>query len=99
MQGLFMFGVIFLAFLVAIPSFVLRGFVLMMLWKWFIVPIGVSPLSFVPAVGCVIIFGFLCKTPRVNKKKSIKESLIELYLEPMMVLFCGWILYKVLVIF
>ena len=56
MRKLFVGILLFL--LLDIPLVIFRGFVLSQLWLWFLVPVGVSPISVVNAIGISIVIGF-----------------------------------------
>lgn len=49
-----------LGFLVLdIPAMILRGYVLSVLWRWFVVPLGVPEIGIAQAIGISIIVGLV----------------------------------------
>lgn len=88
--------------LVTMPiSTVLRGYVLSVLWAWFIVPqFDVKPLGIVSAIGVALVVGWLAKDTApspVKDKKPFLETIVEgVFLSiamPLMILFTGYIVH------
>ena len=79
------------SFVLAIPSYILNGFVIVKLWAWFIVPFGLEPITMVPAIGLGLIVGFLTeqRVPSDDDKKF--EPLVRMYLSPLLTLLAGWV--------
>jgi len=77
--------------------FVIYGFVLMKLWGWFLVPIGLNPIGYGIAVGLVVLLGLLHKPDEITKKKEPGESFLYittvLILEPLTALVFGYAVY------
>ncbi|MBI2626116.1 MAG: hypothetical protein HYW69_00810 [Candidatus Nealsonbacteria bacterium] len=88
------------ALLVAVSA-VWKGFVLLMLWKWFIVPIfGLPELPLVAAIGVGMVISFLTYQQIESKSNEdedkgvhLAKSLGMLILYPAIVLFFGWIVH------
>ena len=89
----------FVALLVV--SSIFNGYVLSVLWGWFIVPVFSLPeLTVVPAIGIAIVVSYL--TYQYNESddddnKSFGEKMAKLIamaiLRPLFVLFLGWIVH------
>lgn len=66
-----MSNLIMFVFSFAILSIVYRGWVLTMLWGWFLVPLGIPAISIATALGIVLIVSMF--TPN-NETKSEKKT-------------------------
>ncbi len=84
---------------------VANGFVLSVLWRWFMIPIfHVSELSILPAIYVALLTWFLnlhwCddenhKQESVEKKNGVVLSIILIHLvKLLLILFAGWILHR-----
>lgn len=80
-----------IVFILSIPAFILQVFVVMKLWLWFIVPLGLNPIKFVPAIGFSLIISFLTKQ-YIPVGKDKWGPLIHAYVDPVLTLFIGWII-------
>lgn len=76
-----------------------NGYVLSVLWGWFIVPtFEIRPLGVLPAIGVAMVVGYLTKQmdTYVDKSKSINERIIQsivyMALGPAIALVFGWVL-------
>lgn len=83
-----------LIYLMLLPLFILwRGFALSVLWKWFIVPLGVPALSVPMACGLLVVVGVLThKTRRADHMPEEHDQLLVALIMPPMMLFIGWII-------
>ena len=95
----YLFPFIILAIVCVIASIILNGLTVMLLWKWFIVPLGIVPISFVMALGISGFVRFLTHYPyqvKSEKKKDFEDTMISLIGEsiiyPAFVLLFGYIL-------
>lgn len=83
-----------------IPGNLLGGWVIMLLWGWFIAPLGVASIGLWHAIGLNVLVGFL-KTPQVyNDDKSPLESMAALimtriFMAPL-VLGVGWVVLQLM---
>ncbi len=80
-----------LVFVLAIPAYILNGFVITKLWAWFIVPFGLEPITMAPAIGLGIIIGFLAKQYVPSGDDDKWKSIVFMYLTPLLSLLTGWI--------
>lgn len=95
--------VIAMTFLAAI----FHGYVLSMLWGWFIVPVFNAPvLGVAPAIGVALLIGYLTKS-RANKEKKeekkqtfseraekfLYDDILNVATKASAVLFTGWIIH------
>lgn len=106
--GYVLFIPIVLALFVAVVfgGAVLNGWVLSMLWVWFIVPFGVFPLSIAHAVGLSLVIRFLTFHANIKdmiegqlddddtKAKKLAGALGMTFIFPLLVLFMGWVVTK-----
>lgn len=92
-----------LAFLIVLALFttvacVIRGFVLSVLWSWFMVPtFGLPTLGITASIGLCLVIGFIVVPLVSDNHKSEKKNWVEVLLEsvfsPLLVLFVGWIIH------
>lgn len=82
-------------------SSILNGYVLSVLWGWFMVPIFHLPsLSLAQAIGVSIVVGMLTRKTAANgnkdedMKKLFKELVIESLLYPVLVLAIGAVVHQ-----
>lgn len=68
--------------------FILRGFVLSILWAWFLVPLGVPPIGIAGAIGVTLMIDMFIPT---NSGKSTTEAISIMLITPLMVLLIAWI--------
>lgn len=78
-----------------------RGYVLTVLWAWFIVPTFKLPtLATAPAIGLAAIVSYMqptCATPERNEKTSAEKLsgyLARMFGTPLAALGFGWIVHK-----
>ena len=85
--------------LVAIGA-VWRGYVLTILWGWFVVPtFGMSPLALVPAIGLSVVVGYLTHqyTPKAVKPEDdgkwdeTVRAISHILRQPVFALLVGWV--------
>lgn len=78
-----------------IVSVLLNGYVLSVLWGWFIVPVfGLPALSIPVAIGLALVVSFLTKDVTIDDssdKQNAGKKLVVIMLRPLLVLFTGWI--------
>ena len=78
-------------------SAIWRGYVLTVLWAWFVVPTFAAPaLAIAPAIGLSLVLGYLTQhVQRSRKDQSFAEVMAEGALNaatvPTLALFIGWI--------
>ncbi|HXT48695.1 MAG TPA: hypothetical protein VN717_08640 [Gemmatimonadaceae bacterium] len=65
-------AILLLPFIVAV-----RGWAFVMLWRWFIVPFGVTAITFWWAYGLALIVGMFRSTKAEDEKKDIGELVIK----------------------
>ena len=82
----------FLTISVAILSCI-RGWVLSILWGWFVAPLFGLPLLDIPhAIGVVLVVGFLTMSQKSDKDKEKRTKYnISVLLSPFLTLFIGWV--------
>ena len=93
---------VFLVILVALFVFtsLFRGYILSVLWGWFMVPtLGLPRLSVVQAIGIAIVVSFLTHQdtsyiPKKERKRSGWESLGVVILYPLIALLFGWVVHQ-----
>jgi hypothetical protein len=79
-------------------GYVWKGFVLTILWGWFMVPtFGLQPLAIAPAIGVSIVVGYLTHQRHQNdgEKGGSLERTAEIFgymaMMPALALLVGWI--------
>jgi hypothetical protein len=91
----FVFGTIGIVGLILIPVYLLRAYVLVKLWAWFMVPLGIFEIGYAHAIGISLVVGFLTSQYIPAKDKDNKwAAAAHTFLTPIMVLFIGWITTK-----
>lgn len=86
-----------------IIEFILNGFVLCILWSWFIIPVFHLPKLFlVQAIGIGLVIDYLTKQHNFKKENEFDEihmdenkirSVIFSLMKPIIVLIMGWIIH------
>jgi hypothetical protein len=92
-------GIVFVALIVTIGGSIVNGYVLSVLWGWFVVPLFQAPQLSIPyAIGISFIIKMLSgerQSNTNNKDKDmttlISESLSFTFVVPFMILLFGWI--------
>ncbi|MDD3481024.1 MAG: hypothetical protein PHW75_02250 [Patescibacteria group bacterium] len=75
-------------------SAIVDGFVLSILWGWFLVPLGAPSITIPIAIGIALIAGMLVDTSTLARKKgeeAFSAILTGIFLRPIFALFVGWI--------
>ena len=86
-------AVFFVGFIALVA--VVDGWALMLLWNWFLVPLGLPPITGVPAaVGIGLVAGLLASSYRPSKDKSISELLTFLFVRPLVILLFGYVVHR-----
>jgi len=90
------FLVILEFFMLLVVSSILKGYVLSILWGWFIVPVFSLPeLTVVSAIGIAIVVSYLTHQYNENKGegKSFDKRIAIIILRPFFVLLFGWVVH------
>lgn len=90
------FGVIGAFFGVLALSVIVNGYVLSILWVWFVVPLGLPVISVAHSIGLAMVTGWLTYQYQTNKKeedniKALTEFAILFIVRPLAVLGVGYI--------
>jgi len=93
----FWFPLIIMGLVFTIVSIALNGLTIMLLWNWFLVPIGVKSIGFVLALGISLLSKTLIKiSPVENKEKDLYKLGGKLFGEsvliPSLTILFGYIL-------
>jgi hypothetical protein len=89
-----------LAVLVSPLNWLLNGFVLSILWAWFMVPLGLPAIGKAHALGLACVIGLLShqQPPDCASDKPawarIGNSMIVSFVAPVLTLIIGWIAYR-----
>lgn len=92
--------VVIIVLLAVVPAIMLRGWILSILWGWFVVPFGLPQIGIAWAIGLATVVSAITPTPTGEsggKTKTAKEQLGEvisnfLFL-PLLILLFGWIVH------
>lgn len=86
-------GVVGVFSLISIMALV-RGFVLSVLWQWFISDVfHVQPITVLQALGISLILGVFLPIPQNNnEKKDPLEVILTVIITPLVALLFGWLL-------
>lgn len=89
-----------LAILVSPLGYILNGWVLSLLWEWFVVSVfGVPALGIAQAIGLSIIIGFLTRHVSYAKAdedalKNLIKAYIAAFFSPLFTLGVAWIVHQ-----
>jgi hypothetical protein len=94
----YLIGVPITAAVILLPHLAIEGFVLMVLWNWFLVPLGLPALTFGLAVGVQIVMTMLQQRgPALPEgKKLLNEMFNFIIMRPLSCLVFGWLVKVVL---
>ena len=94
MKGKIMIYVIaiMLTVVISITAFLLDGFVIKYLWEWFIVPLGVKPVTLIHAVGVSLLAATLTYQFYPVKRDELWDRLLFVYSTPIVALIFGWLI-------
>ena len=101
MTVLVIFSGIFVVGLLLFLSSIFNGYVLSVLWGWFVVPtFGVPKLSVTAAIGIALVVSYITDRKDSNEKEDkrpfgeiLREGLTEAIAKSLFVLFFGWIVH------
>lgn len=87
---------ILVSFALMLTGAIWQGYVLHILWGWFMTPVfSLPPLTMFQAVGVALVVGYLTKQSEsgLKKDKNLKPYLMwyEMALNPALALLVGWI--------
>lgn len=72
----------------------IKGWVLTVMWKWFVIPVfDLPPIKLVYSIGIAMIMGFLTKTVNTAKTESDNKLVALSLLRPFIVLGLGYIIH------
>lgn len=76
--------------LLVIPSMVWSGFVMQLMWAWFVVPLGVPAIGIAHALGLRLLAEWMTYQDRdLSDKNDLLESAIKSFLIPLLMLGLG----------
>ena len=80
-------------FLIVIGIIVIHGFIVKLMWGWFVVPLGLPVLSIVHAIGLGLLFKYLTWQHRSkdDKDDSVAIKLTTALLYPFLILGLGYL--------
>ena len=78
---------------VMLPLILLRAFVLVKLWSWFLVPLGIFEINYAYAIGISLIVSYLTHQTEANKDENLdtKKYWLSAIFQPLITLLIGWI--------
>jgi hypothetical protein len=89
---------------VAFVAALANGWVGMYLWKWFVTPFGIPPISFIEAAGLATLFAFWAPVPtpksdsdQTSGGKVFVQLLSLIILRPLLTLLFGYVLHRMMV--
>ena len=91
---------VFIVFLWLVPGILLGGWTLMLLWGWFITPLGVASIGLFHAVGLSLIIAFFKTDKPIQNGDSPIEAAVEgiftHIFKVLIVLGLGWIVLQLM---
>lgn len=93
----FLGGIVGFMLLIVVNS-IFNGYVLSVLWGWFVVPTFNAPaLGIVPAIGIALVVGYLIQQTNDTKNEPLGEQIAEAtmttILKPSFALLFGWVIH------
>jgi uncharacterized SAM-binding protein YcdF (DUF218 family) len=85
-----MIAIVFIA--MAVLGALLEGWVLSVMWRWFIVPLGVPALTIPAAIGVALVVGMLTHQTRNSDEIEWETLLASAFINPLLALVVGWML-------
>jgi len=83
-----------------VVSSILNGYVLSILWGWFVVPVfHLSPLTIVPAIGVALVVSYLthqtndCQEKERSTSEKIAYAVAVAVVKPLLALCLGWVVH------
>jgi len=80
-----------------VPAIIWGAWVWTVLWKWFIVPLGVVPVGIAHMVALKMMYALLTVDTSENKNKysnkKMKETIFMWFVKPLFMLSIGWVLH------
>lgn len=80
---------ILIGFLISLMCF--HGYIISTLWGWFVVPLGMKPITFVHGMGISVFVGLFKTT--IDKTTLTRQEYIQAVFKPFTVLILGWIVH------
>lgn len=93
-------GMVALFALVTAVAMTIRGFVLSILWGWFLVPLGLPVISIPLGIGVALIVTFLTAPGKAGKAEEkataekLQERMTQVFLGPFIALLIGWVVHQ-----
>lgn len=94
-----MFNLIMFTVSGLVLAVVVRGWVLSMLWGWFIAPLGVPEITIASAIGISLVVALLTNktdnsgpTEKRSVQQHIEVVVTHAFLAPLMTLLFGWLI-------
>jgi len=86
--------ILLIFFAVLFPLLLWRTFIFKQFWLWFVVPMGVQPVSLIHAFGLLLIFDLFFKSHKQLDNKRVGLSFVESFLNTLFLFFLGYIAHK-----
>jgi uncharacterized membrane protein len=84
-----------IAVLVSIPATAIwRGYVLTVMWAWFVMPLGARPLGVAHAIGLAMLVGFLTHPAKSDPARKVMDAVVTAFLAPAIALALGWVVHS-----
>jgi hypothetical protein len=82
---------IHLVFALFVGAALLEGWVLSVMWRWFIVPLGAPVISIPAAIGIALLAGMLTHQTRNPDEVEWEHLLSSALIAPPFILLVGWV--------
>ena len=81
------------AVIAAIATIGYAGFVLSLMWGWFVVPLGVETISWVHAIGLMVVISVLNPgwLPEESNKRGFADDLWNVVLKSALIITLAWV--------
>lgn len=64
----------FVCFILGLPTWWLRGYVLSILWRWFAVPLGMPAIGVSVSIGFCLLLGLAMASPSKAARRTSRSS-------------------------
>lgn len=87
------FALFFVGLGALVLGIVLRGFALVYLWGWFIVPLGLPQVQMAHAIGILMLMAYMTHEGYTDPKTTTTTKIITSVIQPPIVLLFGYIVH------
>lgn len=83
----------FILIVVSIPLIILSGFIIKIMWGWYMVPLGVPPVTVAHAIGIDILVTYILGSSKMNLDRTLGEIITDVVGKKLIFLLLAWIVH------